>query len=79
MQVKSIAILWTFIKLPFVIFEWLFYTGFTVVESRDSYHVCLYDEPAADDCTFGQFFLGLRRGSSVQPAKIGSNYYCDIG
>ena len=33
------AILWTFIKLPFVIkifdlsiFEWLFYTGFTVLE-----------------------------------------------
>ena len=37
MQVKSIAILSTFIKLPFVIkifllsiFEWPFYTGFTV-------------------------------------------------
>ena len=43
MQVKSItevehsAILWTFIKLPIVnkilvlsLFEWLFYTGFTV-------------------------------------------------
>ena len=55
MQVKSIAefqgehyaILWTFIKLPFVIkifvlsiFEWLFYTGFTVHQFMDEkwYH-----------------------------------------
>ena len=49
MQVKSIAeslehsaILWTFIKQPFVfkifvlsVFEWPFYTGFTVCETSE--------------------------------------------
>ena len=30
------AILLTFIKLPFALFEWQFYTGFTVVTIKDT-------------------------------------------
>ena len=55
LQGEHSAILWTFIKLPFIIkifglsiFEWLFYTGFTVLQDGGT-------KQAPDTCIFNTF------------------------